>query len=91
MHKFDPEKLKKLDDPERLKLFDPERVLKEFGLKPGMVVLDVGTGAGFYLPYISKLIQENGKIYAIDVRQEAVDYAKNRGCSKNPPNTLKIG
>ncbi|WP_333784974.1 methyltransferase domain-containing protein [Thermocrinis sp.] len=78
MHKFDPEKLKKLDDPERLKLFDPERVLKEFGLKPGMVVLDVGTGAGFYLPYISKLVQDQGKVYAIDISQEAVDYTKNK-------------
>jgi len=78
MHKFDPEKLKKLDDPERLNLFDPEKVLKTFGLKPGMVVLDVGTGAGFYLPYISKLVQDQGKVYAIDISQEAVDYAKNK-------------
>ncbi|WP_448584600.1 class I SAM-dependent methyltransferase [Thermocrinis sp.] len=78
MHKFDPEKLKKLDDPERLTLFDPEKVLKAFGLKPGMVVLDVGTGAGFYLPYISKIIQEQGKVYAIDISQEAVDYTKNK-------------
>ncbi|WP_029551639.1 class I SAM-dependent methyltransferase [Thermocrinis jamiesonii] len=78
MHKFDPEKLKKLDDPERLNLFDPEKVLKTFSLKPGMVVLDVGTGAGFYLPYISKLVQDQGKVYAIDISQEAVDYAKNK-------------
>ena len=47
-HKFDPSKIKKLDDPSRLELFDPEKVLKEFGIREGMNVLDVGTGAGFY-------------------------------------------
>ncbi len=57
-HKFDPSKLKKLDDPDRLNLFDPEKVLKEFGLRQGMKVLDVGTGAGFYLPYLSKAVGE---------------------------------
>jgi ubiquinone/menaquinone biosynthesis C-methylase UbiE len=78
MHKFDPEKLKKLDDPERLSLFDPEAVLKSFGLKPGMTVLDVGTGAGFYLPYLSKMVSDSGKVYAIDISPEAVEYAKDK-------------
>ncbi len=78
MHKFNPEKLKKLDDPERLSLFDPKAVLKSFGLKPGMTVLDVGTGAGFYLPYLSKMVSDSGKVYAIDISPEAVEYAKSK-------------
>ena len=55
-HKFDPSKLNKLDDPSRLELFDPQKTLKEFGLRKGMKVLDVGTGAGFYLPYLSEMV-----------------------------------
>ena len=78
VHKFDPSKIKKLDDPSRLELFDPEKVLKEFGIKEGMVVLDVGTGAGFYLPYLSKFVGEKGKVYAIDIQDEMVNYAKNK-------------
>ena len=78
MHKFDPEKLKKLDDPERLRLFDPEKVLKAFGLRPRMIALDVGTGAGFYLPYLSKMVGEEGKVYGIDISQEAVEYASRK-------------
>lgn len=77
-HKFDPEKIKKLDDPSRLELFDPEKVLKEFGLREGMTVLDVGTGAGFYLPYLSKFVGEKGKVYAIDVQEEMVSYAREK-------------
>ncbi len=77
-HKFDPSKLQKLDDPSRLELFDPEKVLREFGLKKGMKVLDVGTGAGFYLPYLSGAVGTEGKVYAIDTEPLAVEYAKNK-------------
>lgn len=77
-HKFDMNKLKKLDDPERLKVFDASTKLKEFGLRPGMVVLDVGTGAGFYIPYLSEAVGEKGKVYAIDIAEEAVRYAADK-------------
>lgn len=60
-HKFDPSKLQKLDDPSRLELFDPQKVLREFGLRKGMKVFDVGTGAGFYLPYLSEAVGSEGK------------------------------
>jgi len=75
-HKFDPSKLSKLDDPSRIELFDPQKTLKEFGLRKGMKVLDVGTGAGFYLPYLSEAVGEEGKVYAIDVEEKAVEYAR---------------
>ncbi|MFN3947633.1 MAG: class I SAM-dependent methyltransferase, partial [Aquificaceae bacterium] len=77
-HKFDPSKLKKLDDPSRLDLFDPEKVLKELGLRKGMTVLDVGTGAGFYLPYLTKAVGKEGKVYAIDTEPLAVEYARKK-------------
>lgn len=78
MHKFNPEHLHRLDNEERLELFDPEKTLKQFGLKPGYKVLDVGTGAGFYLPYLSKMVGPEGKVYAIDSQPAAVEYAKNK-------------
>jgi len=77
-HKFDPSKLNKLDDPSRLELFDPQKTLKEFGLRKGMKVLDVGTGAGFYLPYLSEMVGQEGRVYAIDVEPLAVEYAKKK-------------
>ncbi len=77
-HKFDPSKLAKLDDPSRIELFDPPKVLKEFGLRKGMKVLDVGTGAGFYLPYLSEAVGEEGKVYAIDIEESAVEYARRK-------------
>jgi ubiquinone/menaquinone biosynthesis C-methylase UbiE len=77
-HKFDPSMLEKLEDPSRLEIFHPEAVLNKFGLKEGMAVLDVGTGTGFYLPYLSKLVGEKGRVYAVDIEPRLLDYAKKR-------------
>lgn len=77
-HKFNPENIKRLDSEERLELFDPNKVFKEFGLRQKMVALDVGTGAGFYLPFISKFVGEDGKVYAIDIHDVCVNYASNK-------------
>ncbi len=85
-HKFNPEKIHKLEDPSRLEMFDPEKVLKEFGLREGLTVLDVGTGTGFYLPYLSKLVGEKGKVYAIDVQPELLEKAKEKVKEKNLSN-----
>ena len=75
-HKFDPSMLEKLEDPSRLEIFHPEAVLNKFGLKEGMAVLDVGTGTGFYLPYLSKLVGEKGRVYAVDIEPKLLDFAK---------------
>ncbi|MDQ7037609.1 MAG: class I SAM-dependent methyltransferase [Aquificota bacterium] len=77
-HKFDPKNMHKLEDPSRVELFDPEKTLREFGIREGMTVLDVGTGPGFYLPYLSKLVGERGKVYAVDVQEEMVRRAREK-------------
>lgn len=77
-HKFNPENMHKLEDPSRLELFDPEKVLKEFGIREGMTVLDVGTGTGFYLPFLSELVGDKGKVFAIDIQEEMLEKAKEK-------------
>ncbi|MCX8060844.1 MAG: class I SAM-dependent methyltransferase, partial [Aquificaceae bacterium] len=62
------------------------KVFKDFGLKRGMKVLDVGTGAGFYLPFLSELVSQEGKVYGIDVQPLAVEYARKKADSLNLSN-----
>jgi len=45
-------------------------------LKPGSVVLDVGTGTGIFLPYLLKKIGNNGKIVALDLAEEMLAKAR---------------
>ncbi len=52
------------------------RMAERLDLKPGSVILDVGTGTGVFLPYLLKNIGNNGKIIALDLAEEMLSKAK---------------
>lgn len=47
-------------------------MVREFGLRPGMTVVDFGAGSGAYTLAMAKLVPD-GKVYAIDVQQNLLE------------------
>jgi ubiquinone/menaquinone biosynthesis C-methylase UbiE len=47
-------------------------VLKEAGIRPGFHVLDYGCGPGSYIAPLANLVEESGKIYALDIHPLAI-------------------
>ena len=39
-------------------------LVAEFGIKPGMTVVDLGTGPGYMLPYLSEAVGPTGRVIA---------------------------
>jgi len=75
-HKFDTDKLEKLNDPERKKLLDPDIIWETLKLEDPEILVDIGAGTGFFaVPFSRKM--KNGKIYACDVSEEMVSWMKN--------------
>ena len=54
----------------------PKELLAALGVKTGMTIADVGTGAGFMLPYMSELVGPSGKIFAEDIFPDFLDKAR---------------
>lgn len=48
----------------------PSETLKQLGLKPGMVVCDLGCGNGYYSLRMAKAIRPDGKVLAVDIQPE---------------------
>jgi ubiquinone/menaquinone biosynthesis C-methylase UbiE len=62
----------------------PKELVAALELKPGMVVADIGTGAGYMLPYLSEAVGTSGKIFAEDIYPDFVETAKKKaGSLKN--------
>ncbi len=60
-----------------------EALLRWVGIDSGWHVLDAGCGGGSYLPLLSELVGQTGKITAIDVAPENIDVVKtNAGAGK---------
>ncbi|MHB1420084.1 MAG: class I SAM-dependent methyltransferase [Bacillota bacterium] len=77
-HKFDPKHAVRLDEPERKKILDPARVLASLNLAAGMHVADVGCGTGYFTLPMAEAVKETGKILAVDISRELLDYAEEK-------------
>jgi SAM-dependent methyltransferase len=59
-----------LDRSEREAEENPEGALNAIGIKPGMVVADVGAGTGYMSLRLARRVGSSGKVYAEDVQPE---------------------
>ena len=66
------------DGPERDAWQKPAEVVRFLDLGPGQVVADIGAGTGYFLPYLSKTAGREGRVLALDVEPNMVEYVKQR-------------
>jgi len=55
-----------------------EKLVPEFGLKPGQNILDVGTGTGVLIPFLLRAIGPSGSITAIDCAEKMVQICRTK-------------
>ncbi len=53
-----------------------ERMATRLNIRPGSIVLDVGTGTGVFLPYLFSSIGKNGRIVALDIAEQMLKKAR---------------
>jgi ubiquinone/menaquinone biosynthesis C-methylase UbiE len=56
----------------------PELIMDAIGVKPGMVIAEVGAGRGRIVVHMAARVGFDGKVYANDIDQEKLDYLKFR-------------
>lgn len=54
----------------------PGDILDEFNISEGDIVVDYGCGPGRYLKKASELVGDNGRVYAVDILEIALEYAE---------------
>jgi arsenite methyltransferase len=50
----------------------PERVIEALEIAPGDHVAEIGSGSGYWLPWLSEAVGTNGRVYAVEVESELV-------------------
>ena len=69
-HKFDAKNKHKLDNEQRRKMLPPEQTLINLNLEEGDIMADIGCGIGYFTIPASKIVGDNGKIFAMDISSE---------------------
>ncbi len=76
---FDPEVWVTRFESESREIFQHRNRLVEFaGLKPGMVVADIGAGTGLFTPLFSKAVGPEGKVMAVDITPGFLELIRSR-------------
>ena len=53
-------------------------IFKAMGVAPGSVIADVGAGQGFFTVRLSKAVGDSGRVYAVDISQQALRSLRTR-------------
>ncbi len=67
-----------LEGPQRVAGQKVDEVLAGLSLKPGMVVADIGAGSGLFSRPLAKAVAPSGRVYAVDIQQDLLDYINQR-------------
>jgi ubiquinone/menaquinone biosynthesis C-methylase UbiE len=69
---------RRFDGAERDAWQKPAEVVRFLELAPGHTIADIGAGTGYFLPHLSKAVGPSGRVLALDVEPNMVEYAKRR-------------
>jgi ubiquinone/menaquinone biosynthesis C-methylase UbiE len=67
-----------LERPERESFQKPKEVMAALALRPGERVADIGAGSGYFTIPVAKAVGPTGIVWALDIRQEMLDYIAKR-------------
>src|SRR5262249_37189095 len=68
----------------------PDEVVQALGVKNGDVVADIGAGTGYFTRRFAKAVEPDGKVYAVDVAADVLDYLKERADQEGLRNIVTI-
>lgn len=67
---------------------NPADIVKEFKIKQGDIIADFGCGAGYFSIPLAKETGPEGKVYAIDIRKEALEAVRSKSNIENLRNII---
>lgn len=79
-----------LEDPNRESYQKPNEVLDALAIKPGETLADIGSGSGYFTLRLSNAAGVSGKVYAVDVSQDMIDYLKQRIRERGANNVIPV-
>jgi len=68
----------RLDDPSRDAWQKPEEVVALLDCRSGATVVDLGAGTGYFLPFLSRAVGEQGRVLGLDIAPGTIEWLEGR-------------
>ena len=80
----------RLERPDRIAGLKVPEIVSRLGLKPGMVIADIGAGTGVFSRPLAKAVAPAGKVYSVDIDPGLLDYINQRAKQENIANIRTV-
>ncbi|MBO8154278.1 class I SAM-dependent methyltransferase [Thermovirga sp.] len=60
----------------------PDDILKAMDLKPGMVIVDIGAGGGYFTLRFAEIVGDEGRVYAVDTNSTSLKFIEGNAFKK---------
>lgn len=78
------------DSPGRDERLQINRVMDMLGIEPGKNVADIGAGSGWFTVRAARRVTSSGRVYAVDINPEAIQYIQQRATKEQLSNIKTI-
>jgi len=85
---FTPEMVKR--QTRMAKFVRIDKLMDVLGIKPGMTILDIGTGSGQYAYKFAERLKRTGRVFATDIDKDRIDYISTQARSRNLTNLSPV-
>jgi ubiquinone/menaquinone biosynthesis C-methylase UbiE len=68
----------------------PEKIMDSLGIRPGMIIGEAGAGDGYFTFHLSKRVGSEGKIYANDIDNRALQKLSDRSKREDIQNIVTV-
>lgn len=78
------------EDENRAKNLQIDRVMDILKIAPGKAVADIGAGSGWFTTRAAKRVGDKGKVFAVEINQEYINYINDRAKRENYTNIQTV-
>lgn len=78
------------ESPERARWQKPDELIEALGVKPGMVVADVGAGTGYFAVRFARAVAPLGTVFAADIEPNMIVFLRDRADQEALRNLIPI-
>ena len=72
------------------KKFMPDKIIESLQIRPGDKVADIGSGGGYFSFQFSHLVNNGGKVFAVDTNAKLLSYIKNQSIELDLENLITV-